>query len=132
MANREEALRNIFEATGVDARLTDEQKRELLTHLEDAVEAKVAAGLPEMDAVGQAFVELGDLKTIARGFPSTPAAAVTPEGAALDRWFRGAAETGYLLILFFAFIQFIITPTSGRSSSRSGSPCRDSRSFSSA
>ena len=83
MGNREEALRKIFDATGVAARLTDDQKRELLTHLEDAVEKKVGAGVPEIDAVGQAFGELGDLKKIARQFPDKPAAAVTPEGVSV-------------------------------------------------
>ena len=61
MPNREEALRKIFDSTWVSGRLTADQKRELLAHLEDAVEAKVGAGVPEMDAVGQAFAELGDL-----------------------------------------------------------------------
>ena len=39
MPNREEALRRIFEATGVQGRLTADQQRELLAHVEDAVEA---------------------------------------------------------------------------------------------
>ncbi len=111
MPNREEALRRIFEATGVSGRLTDDQKRELLTHVEDAVEAKVGAGMPEMDAVGQAFEELGDLKKIARDFPPAPGAAVaTPEGL-IHLWWGGAAEMGYILLLFFAFVEMMILPS---------------------
>jgi hypothetical protein len=111
MANREEALRRIFEAAGMGARLTDDQKRELLAHLEDAVEKKVGAGVPEMDALGQAFSELGDLRKIAREFPSGPPAAVTPEGPVLDRWFPGSGWTAFVLFLFFGFIQLFIIPT---------------------
>jgi hypothetical protein len=111
MPNREAALRKIFEATGVSARLTEDQKRELLAHLEDAVETKVGAGVPEMDAVGQAFVEMGDLEKIARQFPkAVPPAAVTPEGF-LRLWWGGAAEMGYLLLLFFALIEITIMPS---------------------
>jgi hypothetical protein len=111
MPNREEALRRIFEATGVSARLSDEQKRELLGHLEDAVEAKVGAGVPEMDAVGQAFEELGDLKKIARDFPPPPEAlAATPHGF-INLWWGGAAEMGYLLLLFFTFVEMMILPS---------------------
>ncbi|MBI3858245.1 MAG: hypothetical protein HY293_21390 [Planctomycetes bacterium] len=110
MANREEALRRIFEATGVEARLSDEQKRELLAHLEDAVEAKVAAGIPEMDAVGQAFVELGDLKRIARSFPAPAAVAATAEGPRFRVWSGSLGEMGYLFLLFFTFVQLLITP----------------------
>lgn len=111
MGNREEALRRIFDAAGVGTRLTDDQKRELLAHLEDAVEKKVGAGVPEIDAVGQAFDELGDLKKIARDFPGGPPTAVTPDGAVLDRWFPGAGWTTYVLFLFFTFIQLFIIPT---------------------
>ena len=110
MPNREEALRRIFEATGVSARLTDDQKRELLAHLEDAVEAKVGAGMPEMDAVGQAFVELGDLEKIVRQYPKPAPTAVTPEGF-IHLWWGGAAEMGYLLLLFFAFVEMMILPS---------------------
>ncbi len=102
MANREEALRRIFEATGVHARLTDDQKRELLAHLEDSVEKKVGAGIPEMDAVGQAFEELGDLKKIAREFPAAPAAAVTPEGV------RSLIEGQAYAWMAFCFLAFFL------------------------
>jgi hypothetical protein len=109
MGNREEALRRIFDATGVGTRLTDDQKRELLAHLEDSVEKKVGAGVPEIDAVGQAFSELGDLKKIARQFPDKPALA-TPEGLVLDRWFPGAGWTAFALFVFFIFIEITIIP----------------------
>ncbi|HVE42234.1 MAG TPA: permease prefix domain 1-containing protein [Planctomycetota bacterium] len=112
MPNREEALRRIFEATGVSGRLTDDQKKELLAHVEDAVEAKVGAGVPEMDAVGQAFEELGDLKKIARDFPPPASGATftTPDGL-IHLWWGGAAEMGYILLLFFAFVEMMILPS---------------------
>jgi hypothetical protein len=109
MANREEALRRIFEATGVSARLTDDQKRELLAHLEDSVESKIGAGAPEMDAVGQAFAELGDLEKIARNYPKAPALA-TSTGVMIEPRVGGLAEMGYCLLLFFTFVQLVITP----------------------
>ncbi len=104
MPNREEALRRIFEATGVNARLTDEQKRELLAHLEDAVQAKVAAGAAEMDAVGQAFSEMGDLEKIAKQYPTPAAVAVTPEGA---RVLAGSLFDVWLSFSFFAFLNVL-------------------------
>ena len=122
MGNREEALRRIFDAAGVGARLTDDQKRELLAHLEDSVEKKVAAGVPEIDAVGQAFSELGDLKKIARQFPGKPAAAVTPEGLLLDRWFPSAGWTAFALLLFFIFIETTIVPGFARVFQKAGVP----------
>jgi len=105
MPNREEALRKIFETTAASARLSDEQKRELLAHLDDAVEAKVAAGVPEMDAVGQAFEELGDLKRIAKEFPSATPVVATTAGP----WIY-IAEHGYALLLCFTFIQMMVVP----------------------
>ena len=102
MPKREEALRRIFEATGVSGRLTEDQKRELLAHLEDAVEAKVGAGVPEMDAVGQAFAELGDLEKVARQFPGPKPAAVTPEGV------RVIGEGGVHAWMSVSFLAFFI------------------------
>jgi hypothetical protein len=104
MPNRDEALRNILEAAG--ARLSDDQKRELLGHLDDAVEAKVDAGIPELEAVGQAFAELGSLKKLR--FPE-PAVA-TAGGGFVEPRIGGGAEMGYLLLLLFTFIQLLITP----------------------
>jgi hypothetical protein len=109
MPNREEALRRILEATGVSARLSDEQKRELLTHVDDAVEAKVGAGVPEMEAVGQAFAELGDLEKIAGQYPKALPFVVAPDGS-LHLWWGGAAEMGYFLLLFVAFVEMMILP----------------------
>lgn len=109
MSNREQTLQRIFEGTGVTARLTADQKRELLTHLDDAVQSKVDAGIPEMDAVGQAFVELGPLKRIVEQFPRDPVA-VTPEGGLLATWSRGAALKGLALLAILAFFQAFLTP----------------------
>jgi hypothetical protein len=109
MGNREEALHRIFDATGVSRRLTDDQKRELLAHLEDAVQHKVEAGISEMDAVGQAFVELGPLKNIVDRYPAE-AAAVTPEGGLLATWSRRAALKGLALLGILAFFQTFLTP----------------------
>ena len=110
MANREEALRRIFEATGVNARLTDDQKRELLAHLEDAVEKKVGAGIPEMDAVGQAFEELGDLKRIAREFPASPPAAVTPEGIRSLAYAYSHTWMAFCFLAFFLVMGAFVAP----------------------
>jgi len=113
MANREEALRRIFDAAGVGARLTDDQKRELLTHLEDAVEKKVGAGVPEIDAVGQAFSELGDLQKIARQFPDTPAAAVTPEGVSVLPDSRAYGWMAFCFLTFFIVMGSYVAPKFG-------------------
>lgn len=102
MSNREEALLRIFEATGVSGRLTDDQRRELLTHLEDAVASKVAAGAAEIDAIGRAFAELGPLPRIAD--------ALSPAGTRLATWSRGAALKGVALLAVFSFIQVFLTP----------------------
>jgi len=110
MPNREEALRRIFEATGVSARLNDDQKRELLAHVEDAVEAKVGAGVPEMEAVGQAFAELGDLEKIARQFPGPKPAAVTPEGALLVSDARAHLWMAASFLLFFIVMGWFVAP----------------------
>jgi len=109
MGNREEALRRIFDATGVGARLTDEQKRELLTHLEDAVEKKIGAGVPEIDAVGQAFSELGDLEKIARQFPDKPAA-VTPEGVVLAGSEPAYGWMTFTFLVFFNMMGVFVVP----------------------
>lgn len=109
MVNREEALRRIFEATGTGARLTDDQKRELLAHLDDAVEAKVDAGIPEMEAVGQAFAELGSLTKLR--FPEASPALATAGGGLLRPWIDATSAMGYLLLLLFAFLQMIVTPS---------------------
>lgn len=102
MSNREEALRKIFEATGVSGRLTDDQKRELLTHLEDAVAAKTAAGTAEVDAIGQAFAELGPLPRIADQ--------LSLQARLLAAWSRGAALKGLALLGLLAFFQAFLTP----------------------
>ena len=109
MGNREEALRKIFDATGVGARLTDDQKRELLTHLEDSVEKKVSGGMPEMDAVGQAFSELGDLEKIARQFPDKPVA-VTPEGVTVLPDTRAYGWMAFCFLTFFIVMGSYVAP----------------------
>jgi hypothetical protein len=104
MPSREEALRKILAASG---RFTEEQRRELVTHLEDSVQAKVAAGTSELDAVARALEELGDLRKLARRFPA-PAAPVTPEGWLWRTW---SLESGYLLLLtFVALVAFVAPP----------------------
>ena len=108
MANREEALRKIFEATGAGTRLTDDQKRELLAHLDDAVNAKVDAGMAEMEAVGQSFAELGSLKKLR--FPEPAPALAMTSGNMIEPLIGGGAEMGYLLLLFFTFLQMVVTP----------------------
>ena len=108
MPNREEALRRIFEGTGAGSRLTEDQKRELLAHLDDAVEAKMDAGVAEMEAVGQAFAELGSLKKLR--FPQEAPAVATAGGGVILPWIGGASEMGYFLLLCFTFIQMLITP----------------------
>jgi len=113
MANREEALRRIFDATRVGARLTEDQKRELLAHLEDAVEKKVSAGVAEMDAVGQAFGELGDLEKIAGQFPDKPAAAVTPEGVGVLPDTRVYGWMAFCFLTFFIVMGSYVTPKFG-------------------
>ena len=110
MGNREEALRRIFEATGAGARLTEDQKRELLTHLEDSVEKKVGAGVPELDAVGQAFSELGDLEKIARQFPDKPPAAVTPEGIVVAGNEPAYAWMTLTFLVFFMMMGVFVVP----------------------
>jgi len=102
MSTREETLRRIFEATGVSGRLTEDQKRELLAHLEDAVASKVAAGTAEMEAVGQAFAEMGPLPKIADQ--------LAPRHPWLVSWSRYAALKGVALLLLFSFIQTFLTP----------------------
>ena len=62
-----------------------------------------------MDAVGQAFIELGPLKRIVDQFPRG-AVAVTPEGGLLATWSRGAALKGIGLLAILAFFQTYLTP----------------------
>lgn len=113
MASREEALRKIFETLGASSRLNEEQKRELLTHLEDAVEAKVGAGVPEMDAVGQAFAELGDLGKIGRQFPVAAPAALTAEGVRFLTDGRAYAWMAFCFFAFFLTLTWFVTPRFG-------------------
>jgi hypothetical protein len=107
MSDRREALRNLLDAEGAQ-RLTEEQRLEILSHLEDSVDAKVAAGMTEEEAVTRALEGLGDLGKISRDFPSGNMA-VTPEGWWIQSW---SLEQGYLLLLFFVGFQgFITVPT---------------------
>jgi hypothetical protein len=98
MSSRDETLRRIFEGTGAGERLSDAQKRELLAHLDDAVEAKVKAGVAELEAVGQAFAELGDLKKLR--FPTS----------SFRPWSGGTSELGYLLLLGFVGLEIFVLP----------------------
>lgn len=109
MPSREESLRNVLAAVQGSAGLTDEQRREIVAHLDDSVDAKVAAGVPEVEAVAQAFVELGDIRKIARNFPPPPVLA-TPEGAEILAASRSRAWTAFGLMMFFMFVQMMVTP----------------------
>jgi len=94
MGSREPALRSLLESARGAEGLTVEQRQELLDHVEDAVESKVAAGRAELDAVAEAFRELGDLRPIASAFPR----AWSP--AALTSAVFGVAAM--LALMFFA------------------------------
>ena len=98
MEMRDQALRRILEASGVE--LTEEQARELRAHLADAIEAKTASGRAELEAAGEAFAELGNLRKIAARFP----------GAIAWRWSDHAGAFGFALLLAFALLQTLITP----------------------
>ena len=108
MSSREEALRRILGAAAA-GRLTEEQHRELLGHLEDSVEAKVAGGASEIDAVALSLEELGDLGKIARQFPGPKPAAATPDGAVIA---EGTAYAALALTFvgFFGILGHFVVP----------------------
>lgn len=110
MGSREESLRKILEGTGAGVTLSEEQRREILAHLEDAVEAKVKKGLAEMDAVAASFEDLGNLSKIARQFPNPSPSLVTPEGwvSRSTVYYQIGAST--TLLLFFIFLACFIVP----------------------
>jgi hypothetical protein len=66
MDDRKGSLQRLFEASGSADRLTPDQAREILDHLEDSVEAKCREGLPELEAAARAFEEIGDLRALSR------------------------------------------------------------------
>lgn len=109
MAGREESLRNILATVPGSGRLTDEQRKEIVAHLDDSVDAKVGAGTPEVEAVAQAFVELGDVRKIVRRFPP-PSLLSTPEGVRIvaDARYRGWMSFG--MLVFFVLLQTVVTP----------------------
>jgi hypothetical protein len=109
MAGREESLRNILAAVPGSVGLTDEQRKEIVAHLDDSVDAKIGAGTPEVEAVAQAFVELGDVRKIARRFPPPPLLS-TPEGIRIIAASRYRAGTALGLLMFFMIAQRTITP----------------------
>lgn len=108
MESREEALRRILDAAG--AKLTDVQRREILGHLEDSIDAKVRTGMEEPEATAQAFEELGPVEKIARQFPEGRPALVTPEGARLLPSTTGWALAAYTLLVVFTLLQIFVTP----------------------
>ena len=108
MASREESLRNILASVPGSAKLTDDQRREIVAHLDDAVDAKTASGVPEIEAVAQAFVELGDVRKIADRFPPPPLLS-TPEGLKILADSRSRAWTAFGLLMFFMLAEFTIT-----------------------
>jgi hypothetical protein len=109
MAGRVESLRNILATVPGAARLTEEQRKEIVAHLDDSVDAKVGAGSPEVEAVAQAFVELGDVRKIARRFPPPPLLS-TPEGVNVVAAARARAWTAFGLLVFFMLAQQAVTP----------------------
>lgn len=109
MASREGSLRNVLATVPGSVRLTDEQRREILAHLDDSVDAKTAAGVPEVEAVAQAFVELGDVRKIVRRFPP-PSLLSTPEGVKIIATARERGWTAFGLLTFFMIVQGVITP----------------------
>lgn len=108
MASREESLRNILATVPGSDRLTEEQRKEIVAHLDDAVDAKIGAGTPEVEAVARAFVELGDVRKIARRFPPPPVLA-TPEGAKIIADSRHRAWSAFGLLMFFMVAEVTIT-----------------------
>ncbi len=98
MGSREQALRSLVQGTAA-GRLTVEQRQELVDHLEDAVEAKVAAGAGELDAVAAAFRELGDLKAIGSAYPRAWSPAALTSGI-----------FGYAAMLALLFFAIFVTP----------------------
>lgn len=108
MSSLDEALRRILDVAAA-GRLSEEQHRELLAHLEDSVEAKVAAGASEVDAVARSLEELGDLGKIARQFPPPRPVRVTPEGAVLAEGTAYAA-TALILLAFFGVLGLFVGP----------------------
>ncbi len=109
MSSREESLRRVLDAALGDRRLTADQRREIVAHLDDSVEAKVAGGVSEVEAVASAFLDLGDLRRISRQFPGRPAA-VTPEGVTPVASAPTTVWTAYALLVFFFTMQTCVTP----------------------
>lgn len=107
MGRHEETLRRILQATGAFREVTEEQGRELITHLEEAIEEKTASGVAEPEAFARAFEEMGDLSKIARQFPRPEPTLVTPEGWMMSIPARAATAYAYLLV--FCALQFAIT-----------------------
>lgn len=108
MGTREEALRRILEATAAARNLSEDERRELLAHLEDSVEDRVRAGTPEAQAIAQALEEMGNLEAIARQFRAVRPVAVTPEGQTLP--VRVASLAAACALLTFCAVQLMVTP----------------------
>ena len=110
MATREELLRRLLDAT--DARvLTDDQRRELAHHLEDSVDAKIRAGMPEVEAITQAFEDLGNITKVVQRYPRTLITLSLEEAQFLSNT-RGLAITTLVMLaivqltLMFALPKF--------------------------
>lgn len=101
MADRTATLTRIFDAAGLSARMTPDERRELVAHLEDSMNSKVDDGASELEALGAAFEATGDLRRVADRMP---------RGSRLAAWSRGAAWKGLALVGLFGFIQTFLTP----------------------
>src|SRR5262245_27883292 len=112
MDERRELLRRLLSATGATARLKPEQHEEILGHLEDSVEAKIAGGASELEASAIALEELGDIRRIAEQFPKSPVPA-TADGPGFSWAVYGAAIECYVVLIAFGFFQVFVMPKFG-------------------
>src|SRR5262245_15613542 len=111
MDERRELLRRLLSATGAAGRLSPEQHEEILGHLEDSVEAKIAGGASEMEAGVRALEELGDIGKIAGQFPKAPVAALATADGPGFRWaVHGTIVESFLVFLAFCLFQLFVMP----------------------
>lgn len=99
METREQALHRILAEAG--AELSEDDRRELVAHLDDAVDLRVRAGEPEDRAIASAVAELGDLRRIAGALQGTRLAEVKR---------RVNSRLAFTMIVYFAAMQFFMAP----------------------
>lgn len=95
MSPREPWIRSVLEATGVARLYPPDALREIVAHLDDAVDAKVRSGSEEGPALAEALQEVGDLKSLAARYP---------RGAS-----GGALASGYLAAVVFVVLLILQT-----------------------